>query len=201
MHGSLGRPTFMTNSVSDQFTSDKPQETWTDPITGPEHHQEGEDQESSTEQDCPDKIKLELDTDRWPLLPAKADVPLDQSKHIIRDYVSIAYHRLSILQPSLPVLTIALPPGCYCENPRAHHHVHWKEMEQDPGAYFREDELPDGVCLRDPSHLCQNEVFALWDLWTSHERDGILGLTFSGCDERDRRKHMGRGKDFASRRG
>ena len=85
MHGSLGRPTFVTNSVSGQFTSDKPQETWTDPITGPEQHQEGEDQESSAEQDHLDKIKLELDTDGWPLLPAKADVPLDQSKHIIRD--------------------------------------------------------------------------------------------------------------------
>ena len=109
MHGSLGRPTFVTNSVSRQFTSDKPQETWTDPITEPEHHQEGEDQESSAEQDGPDNIKLELDTDGWPLLPAKADVSLDQCKRIIRDYIYIAYRRLSCLQPSHPALTIALP--------------------------------------------------------------------------------------------
>jgi len=70
--------------------------------------------------------------------------------------------------------------------------VHWKEMAQSPTTFFGVDDLPEGILLRDPSHLCQEELLTLWDFFTSHQKDGHVGLIFSRCDPRDKRKDMGK---------
>jgi len=59
-------------------------------------------------------------------------------------------------------------------------------------SFFKAEDLPEGILLRDPSHLRQEEVFTLWELWTSRQKDGLVGLIFSGCDPRDKRKDMGK---------
>jgi len=59
-------------------------------------------------------------------------------------------------------------------------------------SFSKEEDLPEGILLRDPSHLHQEEVFTLWELWTSRQKDGLVGLIFSGCDPRDKRKDMGK---------
>src|SRR5882672_12306443 len=65
-------------------------------------------------------------------------------------------------------------------------------MAQSPISLFKAEDLPEGILLRDPSHLRQEEVFTLWELWTSHQKDGLVGLIFSGCDPQDKRKDMGK---------
>src|SRR5882724_7425714 len=65
-------------------------------------------------------------------------------------------------------------------------------MGQSPMSFFKAEDLPEGIVLRDPSHLCQEEVFTLWELWTSCQKDGLVGLIFSGCAPRDKRKDMGK---------
>src|SRR5882724_1645505 len=64
-------------------------------------------------------------------------------------------------------------------------------MAQSPMSFFKAEDLPEGIILRDPSHLRQ-EVFTLWELWTSRQKDGLVGLIFSGCDPQDKRKDMGK---------
>src|SRR5882724_2649331 len=81
-------------------------------------------------------------------------------------------------------------PEHYCENLRAR--VCWKEMAQSPMSFFKAEDLPQGILLRDPSHLRQEEVFTLWEFWTSRQKDGLVGLIFSGCDPWDKRKDMGK---------
>jgi len=68
--------------------------------------------------------------------------------------------------------------------------VHWTEMANDPGAYLEEASLPDGVVLRDPSKLRQEDVNQLWDLWISRQEAGEIGLEFSSCHQRDKRGSM-----------
>src|SRR5882672_9620612 len=66
-------------------------------------------------------------------------------------------------------------------------------MVQSPSTFFEEEDLPPGILLRDPSHLRQEEVLTLWDFLASRQKDGHVGLIFSGCDPRDKRKDMGMG--------
>src|SRR5882724_8121097 len=49
-------------------------------------------------------------------------------------------------------------------------------MAQSPMSFFKAEDLPQGILLQDPSHLCQEEVFTLWELWTSLQKDGLVGL-------------------------
>lgn len=63
-------------------------------------------------------------------------------------------------------------------------------MAQSPTSFFKAEDLPEKILLRDPSHLRQEEVFSLWDFWTSRQKDGHVGLIFSGCDPRDKRKDV-----------
>src|SRR5882724_1857458 len=65
-------------------------------------------------------------------------------------------------------------------------------MAQSPMSFFKAEDLPQGILLQDPSHLHQEEVFTLWELWTSCQKDGLVGLIFSGCDPQDKRKDMGK---------
>src|SRR5882724_3005736 len=65
-------------------------------------------------------------------------------------------------------------------------------MAQSPMSFFKAEDLPQGILLQDPSHLCQEEVFTLWELWTSRQKDGLVGLIFSGCDPQDKIKDMGK---------
>ena len=66
-------------------------------------------------------------------------------------------------------------------------------MVQSPSTFFEEEDLPPGILLRDPSHLRQEEVLTLWDFLASRQKDGHVGLIFSGCDPQDKRKDMGMG--------
>jgi len=70
-------------------------------------------------------------------------------------------------------------------------HVCWKEMAQSPTSLFKVEDLPEKILLQDPSHLCQEVVLTLWHFWTSRQKDGNVGLIFSGCDPQDKRKDMG----------
>src|SRR5882724_11339293 len=65
-------------------------------------------------------------------------------------------------------------------------------MAQSPMSFFKAEDLPQGILLQDPSHLRQEEVFTLWELWTSRQKDGLVGLIFSGCHPWDKRKDMGK---------
>jgi len=38
------------------------------------------------------------------------------------------------------------------------------------------------VQLLDPSHLRQEDLLTLWEFLTSRQKDGQVGLMFSGCD-------------------
>src|SRR5882724_13410057 len=64
-------------------------------------------------------------------------------------------------------------------------------MAQSPTMFFKVEDLPEKILLQDPSHLFQEEVLTLWDFWTSHQKDGNVGLIFSGCDLWDKRKDVG----------
>ena len=65
-------------------------------------------------------------------------------------------------------------------------------MAQSPTTFFRVDDLPEGILLRDPSHLHQEDLLTPWDFLASHQKDGHVSLIFSGCDPRDKRKDMGK---------
>jgi len=65
-------------------------------------------------------------------------------------------------------------------------------MAQSPTTFFRVDDLPEGILLRDPSHLHQEELLTLWDFFASCQKDGHVSLIFSRCDPRDKRKDMGK---------
>jgi len=66
-------------------------------------------------------------------------------------------------------------------------------MAKSPKNFFRVEDLPKGFHLQDPSHLRQEDLFTLWDFLTSRQKDGQVGLMFSGCDPRDKRQDMGKG--------
>src|SRR5882672_5815975 len=82
-------------------------------------------------------------------------------------------------------------PEHYCENKRAR--VRWKEMVQSPSTFFEEEDLPPGILLRDPSHLHQEEVLTLWDFLASRQKDGHVGLIFSGWTHEIKEKTWGWG--------
>src|SRR5882724_10875049 len=65
-------------------------------------------------------------------------------------------------------------------------------MAQSPTTFFRVDDLPEGILLRDPSHLHQEELLTLWDFFASCQKDGHVGLIFPRCDPRDKIKDMGK---------
>src|SRR5467141_2060616 len=72
-------------------------------------------------------------------------------------------------------------------------------MAKSPKTFFRVDDLPKGFHLQDPSHLRQEDLLTLWDFLTSRQKDGQVGLMFSGCDPRDKRQNMGKGLSWKAK--
>jgi len=72
-------------------------------------------------------------------------------------------------------------------------------MAKSPKNFFRVEDLPKGFHLQDPSHLRQEDLLTLWDFLTSRQKDGQVGLMFSGCDPRDKRQDMGKGLSWKAK--
>jgi len=66
-------------------------------------------------------------------------------------------------------------------------------MAKSPKTFFRVEDLPKGFQLLDPSHLHQEDLLTLWEFLTSRQKDGQVGLMFSGCDPRDKTQDIGMG--------
>src|SRR5882724_5723918 len=134
---------------------------------------------------------LEEDEEGWAILSAMGSHSLGECKHLIRDYMTKIYRKppSTWMEMYLVPAKVRPCPEHYCENPRAC--VHRKEVVHFPTTFLKVEDLPQGILLRDPSHH-QEEVLTLWDFFTSHQKDGNIGLIFSGCDLRDKRKDMGK---------
>ena len=61
-------------------------------------------------------------------------------------------------------------------------------MAQDPVSFFVPPDLPGGVMLKEPSHLCREDVNTLWAFWHARQVDGEQGPVFAGCDKCDQSK-------------
>jgi hypothetical protein len=172
--------------VSGHSTS-KPQQSWPDPITPAN---DDDDESGSDDSNASDQIILKLEEDEagWPILPAMGKHSLEQLKRIIRQYVAKSYRKPPSTRMEMHLLTLRPCPECYCDNKKAR--VRWKEMAKDPQAYFNAEDQPEDVTLEEPSRLQKQQVMALWDFWTSRQKDGQVGLVFSGCDKRDKGKRM-----------
>ena len=81
---------------------------------------------------------------------------------------------------------IKMLSGTFCSNKRVC--VPWASISEKPDNFFAPGHLPAGVILHDPSHLRAEEVSLLWDLWIKHQREGSVGLVFTGCEVKDRRE-------------
>src|SRR6266481_9795430 len=103
---------------------------------------------------------------------------LNRSSDSMSQKITISHHQLG-----WRCIYLDLRPCTenYCENKSAQ--VWWKEMAKDQQAYFNVEDQPEGVTLEEPSHLQKQQVMALWDFWTSRQRDGQVSLIFLGCDK------------------
>src|SRR5882724_12713183 len=126
------------------------------------------------------KPKLEQDEEGWAILPAMGNYSLEDCKHIIRDYITQIYSKPPSTWMEIytgltldPVQNVIGEPKGSCALERD------GQISQD---FLQGGRSPKGFQLLDPSHLFQEDLLTLWEFLTSHQKDGQVGLMFSGCD-------------------
>lgn len=65
----------------------------------------------------------------------------------------------------------------------------WAAISKNPGHYFVEDSLPEGVTLVEPSKLRAEDVTKLWRHWRGRQKDDIRPVVFAEALAKDIRPH------------
>lgn len=117
----------------------------------------------------------------WPLIPRRGNMTLQQSKSVIRTYVTTIYRKQLLYIFFSFSSRLA---GQFTRN--KHASVPWKTLGQDRNhSYISSDSLPSGVLLLDPSKLQLLNVSDLWNHWSRRQKDNVQGLVFINARQED----------------